>query len=40
MIDAKPLVRLLKIKSGDLILQLRFGNGKAVNPEMVFGKNF
>ncbi|MDR2616563.1 MAG: TIGR03960 family B12-binding radical SAM protein [Endomicrobium sp.] len=37
-IDAKPLIRLLKIESGDLILQLRFGSGKTVKPEMVLEK--
>ncbi|MDR2066585.1 MAG: TIGR03960 family B12-binding radical SAM protein [Endomicrobium sp.] len=37
-IDAKPLIRLLEIESGDLILQLRFGSGKTVKPEMVLEK--
>ncbi|MDR3125425.1 MAG: TIGR03936 family radical SAM-associated protein, partial [Endomicrobium sp.] len=38
MIDAKPLIRLLKIESSDLILQLRFGSGKTVKPEMILEK--
>ena len=37
-IDAKSLIRLLKIEGNDLILQLRFGSGKTVKPEMVLEK--
>jgi radical SAM family uncharacterized protein/radical SAM-linked protein len=37
-IDAKPLIRLLKIENNDLILQLRFRSGKTIKPEMILEK--
>jgi radical SAM-linked protein len=37
-IDAKPLIRQLYMKEGSLIMQLRFGNGKTVKPEMILKK--
>jgi radical SAM family uncharacterized protein/radical SAM-linked protein len=37
-IDVKPLIRLLKVENTDLILQLRFGSGKTVKPEIVLKK--
>jgi radical SAM family uncharacterized protein/radical SAM-linked protein len=36
--DAKPLIRVFENESGILKLQLRFGSGKTVNPEIVLHK--
>jgi radical SAM family uncharacterized protein/radical SAM-linked protein len=37
-IDVKPLIKLLKIENNDLILQLRFGSGKTIKPEIILEK--
>jgi radical SAM family uncharacterized protein/radical SAM-linked protein len=37
-IDVKPLIKVLKVENTDLILQLRFGSGKTVKPEVVLEK--
>lgn len=37
-IDAKPLIREMKKDNGNIILQLRFGKGKSVKPDIVLKK--
>ncbi|MCL2144681.1 MAG: TIGR03960 family B12-binding radical SAM protein [Endomicrobia bacterium] len=37
-IDAKPLIKKMYVSAGNLIMLLRFGNGKTVKPEMILKK--
>ncbi|MDR1195616.1 MAG: TIGR03960 family B12-binding radical SAM protein [Endomicrobium sp.] len=37
-IEAKPLIRKLNVNGEELVMQLRFGSGKTVKPEMILGK--
>lgn len=37
-IDARPLIRKLRLENGNLIMHMRFGNSKSVKPELILKK--